>query len=1125
MFGNNANGIKSKKESLLNALKSFDYPNCILIQETKLRIPGTFKLPGYQVFEKTRIGLGGGLLTAIEENLSPVLISSLSTESELLVVQIEAGEKKIRIFNGYGPQEQDNIEKITTFWQDLETEVINAKDENCMILIQMDANAKLGPEIIPHDPHSITSNGKLLRDLLIRQNLFCLNAHQLCEGLITRHRKTKLGDEKAILDYVIVCEGLAGYVERMVIDEKRENILTKYLSSKGVRQKSESDHNPIYARFNIKFRKAQTAIRREIFDFKNLEAQKLFTEMTNNSQKLRACITRCAPAPNEANKFFKALHDIFHKSFKKIRIRSTKNTQDQGEISLKLTQKTDLEKALNNSQCKDEKEVIKHKIEIIVADIIELEASKNAKVVKEQVTSLDLFGGKLNHISMWKIKRKLFPRCQEPPTAKKDQFGNIITAPEALKTLYLNTYINRLEHRKIHERFESIRLLKSELWKLRLESLKKKPSKEWTMKDLEKATKSLKNNQSRDPNGMINELFKPDIAGHDLKLALVKLMNSILESLYIPEFMQVSNITSIFKNKGSRMELKNERGIFILAVLRKILDKLLYIDQYSELEKKMSDSNIGARKNKNVRNHLYIVYGVIHSVLQEGRGCVDIQIYDLVQAFDALWLDDCMNDIFDCLPEYKRDRKIALIYQANVQNLVAVNTPVGQTERVNIPQIVQQGGGWGPMECSISIDKLGRKCRMAGDHLYRYKDKVDILPLAMVDDLLAIAPCGLQSFALNTFINTNIEMKKLKFHTPGPDGKTKCHKIHVGQKNRFCPTLLIHGTVMPEVPRDTYLGDIISGDGTNKANIESRVSRGQGLISQILSMVGKISLGKHYFKIAFLLRETIFLSSVLVNSEVWYKVTAGDLELLEALDRSLIRRIFSVPNSTPTSALYLESGCHTVGTIIKARRLNYLHYLVKLPEEEMLSRFFKCQWYNPNQNDWSKQIRKDLEDFKIPIDLQKVSEKTSISWKNFVKKKAKEYDLQKLIKMKEFRNKSKMNLLKYDKLESQQYLEEFNVSKAKTIFRFRTNMANFDGNFRGKETIGVCPVCGLHKDLQNLSFDCPVLKHELNITENYENLFTSTITQRLADILVKIVNIRKSLKERPSCAPFNPIQG
>ena len=110
-----------------------------------------------------------------------------------------------------------------------------------------------------------------------------------------------------------------------------------------------------------------------------------------------------------------------------------------------------------------------------------------------------------------------------------------------------------------------------------------------------------------------------------------------------------------------------------------------------------------------------------------------------------------------------------------------------------------------------------------------------------------------------------------------------------------------------------------------------------------------------------------------------------------------------------------------------------------------------------------------------------------------------------------------MNLLKYDKLESQQYLEEFNVYKAKTIFRFRTNMANFDGNFRGKETNVVCLVCGLHKDLQQLSFECPVLKKEMIITENYESIFTSTITKNLADILVKIVNIRKSLEEAQMC--------
>ena len=271
---------------------------------------------------------------------------------------------------------------------------------------------------------------------------------------------------------------------------------------------------------------------------------------------------------------------------------------------------------------------------------------------------------------------------------------------------------------------------------------------------------------------------------------------------------------------------------------------------------------------------------------------MDIQIYDLVQAFDALWLQDCMNDLYDCLPECQRDRKLALIYQTNVNNLVAVNTPVGQTERVNMPQIVQQGGGWGPMECSVSIDKLGRECIQRRKHLYRYKDKVDIVSLAMVDDLLGIAPCGLESIALNTFINVQIEMKKLKFHTPGPDGKTKCHKIHVGNKNEFCPTLLVHGTPMPEASSDTYLGDVISSDGTNKLNILSRVSKGQGKIAQIMSMVDKISLGKHYFKIALLLRESIFLSSVLTNSEVWYRVTKAELEELESLDTQHLLRLY-----------------------------------------------------------------------------------------------------------------------------------------------------------------------------------------------------------------------------------------
>jgi hypothetical protein len=83
----------------------------------------------------------------------------------------------------------------------------------------------------------------------------------------------------------------------------------------------------------------------------------------------------------------------------------------------------------------------------------------------------------------------------------------------------------------------------------------------------------------------------------------------------------------------------------------------------------MSDSNIGARRNRNIKNHLFIIYGVINSVIRGKEECIDIQIYDLEKAFDALWLNECMNDLFDTLSEDHRNDKIALLYESNRNNL------------------------------------------------------------------------------------------------------------------------------------------------------------------------------------------------------------------------------------------------------------------------------------------------------------------------------------------------------------------------------------------------------------------------------------------------------------------------
>ena len=205
----------------------------------------------------------------------------------------------------------------------------------------------------------------------------------------------------------------------------------------------------------------------------------------------------------------------------------------------------------------------------------------------------------------------------------------------------------------------------------------------------------------------------------------------------------------------------------------------------------MTDSNIGARHDKNIKNHLFIVYAIINGVLKFKNKCVDIQIYDLVKAFDVLWLADSLNDLWDTLPADAHDDRLGLLFKTSQSNMVAVNTPFGQTCRKNIPEIVTQGGTWGPILCSYSIDKIGRYS-LENNQVYKHKNISAVIPLAMVDDLLAVSQCGFQSIAVNTSINTLIELKKLDFNLPEKDKRGKCEFLHIGKKNQQCSGMKVH---------------------------------------------------------------------------------------------------------------------------------------------------------------------------------------------------------------------------------------------------------------------------------------------------------------------------------------------
>ena len=75
--------------------------------------------------------------------------------------------------------------------------------------------------------------------------------------------------------------------------------------------------------------------------------------------------------------------------------------------------------------------------------------------------------------------------------------------------------------------------------------------------------------------------------------------------------------------------------------------KMVYSKEYDIIDQEMSDAQIGARRNKNVQNHIFIINGIINEAIRTKSKSIEIQIMDYSQCFDSLSLEECINDLFD----------------------------------------------------------------------------------------------------------------------------------------------------------------------------------------------------------------------------------------------------------------------------------------------------------------------------------------------------------------------------------------------------------------------------------------------------------------------------------------------
>ena len=1093
-LGVNASGMKSKMLTFRKVLKELE-PSVFFIQESKYSETGQMKLGNnFIIFELVRQNRsGGGLALGCSKDLKPVLMREGNDEIEALSVNIFANKTKIRCCLAYGPQENENNDKKEAFWNFLDNEVNEAVESKSGFILQFDGNLWAGDRLIPGDPRPQNKNGKLFEEFLNRNpHLVIVNSLPICKGLITRSRLKDGKLEESVLDIFVVCSSLLPYVKRMVIDENKKYILTNYHKAKNGEKAVDTDHFTEFMDLEIETVEEKPA-REEIFNFKDLESQELFKNLTSDTKAFTNCFNNEKPIEEQIENWRKTLKNFCHKAFKKIRIKRSRPRPIHKSIGYLIDKRNALVKNKAPSE-----EI--NNLDSIIAD---KQASHNREKILKNFKTFSENPENIQMNKMWKLMKNICPKIkQTPPTAKKNYKGKLISTKEGLKNLLANEYKNRLRTRPVREDYKSMKLRRKKIFEMKMFLAKRRQSEPWTMKNLDTALSDLKNNKSRDFEGYINEIFKKEVIGSNLKESLLIMFNSLKHEKIIPQFFNYANITTVPKS-GPRSELKNERGIFCVPVIRAILMRLIYNSKYDIIDKNMSDSQMGARKGKGCKSNIWMVNGIIHETLRgKNKKPVLFQIYDYAQMFDSMHLEEAINDIYDV---GLTDENLALIHKANEKVHMSVKTTGGLTRRQIITDSVLQGDTWGSMLASVQADAIAKDVEKA-ELGYTYKGSMQISMLGLVDDLIGITEVGYKAQQLNAILNVKSAEKGLQF------GTKKCKTMLVGHmKENYTNNELkvdywkedmiervgnevteVVDRYMGEIVIDAteqykYLGFVISTKGDNMANITAVQKKSNGIIRSLLNKLEKLNLRDYYYECAIIFMNAILRGSILYASETYYNLTEKNIRILERIEENFMRKILKTKRSCPIIQMYLELGQWPARFEIKKQRLLFLKNILDEDEKCRVFRFFQLQLEHPSKNDWVSNCKDDLKQLEILESFDQIRKMSRSDFKQILKTKIRIHALQYLLG----KRGSKGKQICYDKLEMAEYLlphnKEMNNIEKQNTFSIRNGMVELPDNYGKVETC----ICGKKEDMKHV-YSCNMLSKE-EIEIQYENIYNGNI--------------------------------
>ena len=248
---------------------------------------------------------------------------------------------------------------------------------------------------------------------------------------------------------------------------------------------------------------------------------------------------------------------------------------------------------------------------------------------------------------------------------------------------------------------------------------------DFTTEELSKVLRNLKKGKAYGPDRKPAEVYI--FGGQKFHKLLLNVINKIKNTQIIPQQWAMMLITTIYKSKGSRKDLVNQRGIFLTQVICKIWERLIKA-RTNHATSNINKLQAGSTRNKSTPDHTFVIRSCITRAIY--LNCqLFLNFYDFRQCFDRLWLEESIISLYKL---GLQNEFLTLIYKTNLNAEIVVKTPFGNSEPFTKTSIVKQGSVTACTLCSATTGDFCDENMEGGMPI----GEVIVRNLAYVDDVM-----------------------------------------------------------------------------------------------------------------------------------------------------------------------------------------------------------------------------------------------------------------------------------------------------------------------------------------------------------------------------------------------------